>query len=39
MNYCITRKELLAVMKALRKFRVYLLGRPFLLRTDHSTLR
>ena len=38
-NYCITRKELLAVVKALRKFRMYLLGRSFLLRTDHSALR
>ena len=27
MNYCTTHKELLAVVKALRKFRVYLLGR------------
>ena len=39
MNYCTTRKELLAVVKALRKFRVYLLGRPFLLRANHSALR
>ena len=37
MNYCTTRK--LAVVKALRNVRVYLLGRPFLLRTDHSALR
>ena len=27
------------MVKALRKFRVHLLGRPFLLRTDHSALR
>ena len=39
LNYCTTRKELLAVVKVLRKFRVYLLGRPFLPRTDHSALR
>ena len=37
-NYCMTRKELLAVVKALRKFRVYLFGRPCLRRTDHSAL-
>ena len=35
-NYCTTRKKLLAVVKALRKIRVYLLGRPLLLITDHS---
>ena len=39
LNNCTTRYELLAVVKALRKFRVYLLGRPFLLRTHHTALR
>ena len=38
-NYFTTRKELLVVVKALRKFRMYIYGRPFLLRTDHSALR
>lgn len=37
-NYCITRKELLAVVYFIRYFRHYLLGKPFLLRTDHSAL-
>ena len=33
-----TRKELLAVMKAVGHFRPYLYGRPFRLRTDHASL-
>jgi O-acetyl-ADP-ribose deacetylase (regulator of RNase III)/transposase InsO family protein len=37
-RYCVTRKELLAVVKFTRQFRHYLLGRPFLVRTDHSSL-
>ena len=37
-NYCTTRKELLAIVRFTRLFRHYLLGRPFLLRTDHSSL-
>lgn len=37
-NYCTTRKELLAVVRFTRVFRHYLLGRPFLVRTDHSSL-
>ena len=36
-RYCTTRKELLAVVRATRHFRHYLLGRPFIVRTDHST--
>lgn len=38
-NYCVTRKELLAVVRAVKHFQPYLLGRPFLLRTDHASLR
>ena len=38
-RYCTTRKELLAVMFGLKKFRHYLLGRPILIRTDHASLR
>ena len=38
-NYCTTRKELLAVVRFSRQFRHYLLGRQFLVRTDHSSLR
>ena len=38
-NYCVTRKELLALVYFMRQFRSYLLGHPFLVRTDHSSLR
>ena len=38
-NYCVTRKELLAVVYGLRTYRQYLLGRRFTIRTDHSALR
>jgi len=37
-NYCVTRKELLAVMHFMRYFRQYLLGRQFRVRTDHAAL-
>ena len=37
-NYCVTRRELLAVVKALEHFHKYLYGQPFHLRTDHSAL-
>ena len=37
-NYCVTRRELLAVVKAVGHFRPYLYGRPFKLRTDHASL-
>jgi hypothetical protein len=37
-RYCITRRELLAVIFGLRQFRQYLLGRHFLIRTDHAPL-
>ena len=38
-HYCVTRHELLAVVKAVKHFHVYLYGRKFLLRTDHAALR
>jgi hypothetical protein len=38
-NYGITEKELLAVIKAVQQFRSYLLGRKFILRTDHSAIK
>ncbi|KAK3104661.1 hypothetical protein FSP39_007335 [Pinctada imbricata] len=38
-KYCVTRKELLAVVHFVRHFRHYLYGRKFLIRTDHSSLR
>ena len=37
-NYSVTRKELLAVITFIAKFRQYLLGRKFVLRTDHNAL-
>ena len=38
-NYCITRRELLAVVQFVKHFRAYMLGRPFDIRTDHAALR
>ncbi len=38
-NYCVTRKELLAVYYYMKYFRHYLLGRKFVVRTDHSALQ
>ena len=38
-NYNVTRRELLAVMFALKIFRQYLLGREFVIRTDHAALQ
>jgi transposase InsO family protein len=38
-NYDVTRRELLAIVHFLKTYRSYLLGRRFLLRTDHSALQ
>lgn len=38
-NYCVTRKELLAVVKSLENFHPYLYGAKFTVRTDHAALR
>ena len=38
-KYSVTRKELLAVVTFAKHFRSYLLGRRFVLRTDHSALQ
>ncbi|MCG8622472.1 MAG: DDE-type integrase/transposase/recombinase [Proteobacteria bacterium] len=38
-QYCVTRKELLAIIKAVKHFHHYLYGRPFIICTDHSALR
>ena len=37
-NYCVTRKEMLAMVHFVKHFKQYLLGREFLLRTDHGAL-
>ena len=38
-NYCVTRKELLAVVEFVKQFRHYLHGPKFRIRTDHAPLR
>jgi len=38
-SYSITRKELLAVVFGLKRFRPYLIGTQFVIRTDHSALQ
>ncbi|GFT35149.1 retrovirus-related Pol polyprotein from transposon 297 [Trichonephila clavipes] len=37
-NYCVTRMELLAIVKAVEHFHRYLYGRRFLRRTDYASL-
>lgn len=37
-RYCVTRRELLAVVVFTRQYRPYLMGQKFLLRTDHGSL-
>ena len=38
-SYCVTRKELLAVVHFVKQYRHYLFGKRFLVRTDHGALR
>ena len=38
LQYCVTRKELLAVYKYVKHFQHYLIGAKFLIRTDHRAL-
>jgi len=38
-NYCITRKESMAIVCYTKAYRQYLLGRQFVVRTDHSALQ
>ncbi len=38
-NYCVTDKELLAIKNFVEHFKQYLLGREFLVRTDHQALK
>lgn len=37
-HYCVTHRELLAVVTAARHFKYYLCGVPFIIRTDHAAL-
>ena len=37
-NYCVTRRKLLAIVRALEHFHKYLYGREISLRTDHAAL-
>ena len=37
-NYCVTRRELLSVVHFCIQYKHYLIGRKFLLRTDHGAL-
>ena len=38
-QYCTTRRELLAVVRATQHFHTYLYGREFTARTDHAALK
>ena len=38
-NYCVTRRELLAVVSSVKHYHHYLYGAKFTIRTDHSALR
>ena len=38
-NYSTTDRECLAVIAAVKKFRVYVLGAPLEIRTDHAAVR
>ena len=38
-RYCVTRREMLAVVTFVQHFKQYLLGRIFIIRTDHSAIR
>lgn len=37
-NYSVTRRELLAIVSAAKNFKYFLIGRPFVIRTDHRAL-
>ena len=38
-NYCVTRRELLAIVWAMETYRYYLYGKRFTVRTDHASLK
>jgi hypothetical protein len=39
LNYAITKKELLAIVFAINKFRSYLVGAKVIIYTDHASLK
>ena len=39
LQYCVTRREVLAVVRSVQHFHPYLYGRRFTIRTDHAALR
>lgn len=38
-RYCVTRRELLAIVRSIKHFHHYLCGQAFKIRTDHGSLR
>lgn len=38
-RYCVTRRELLAIVRSIKHFHHYLYGQAFKIRTDHGSLR
>ena len=38
-NYCVTRRELLAIVDSMKTFHYYLFGKKFAVRTDHISFR
>ena len=38
-NYSVVKKECLAVVLGIKTFEIYLLGKPFILQTDHKALK
>ena len=38
-NYCVTHRDMLALVYFTKYFQEYLIGKKFLVRTDHSSLR
>jgi len=38
-NYCVTRKEMAAIILSVKHFELYLLFKKFVIRTDHHSLR
>ena len=37
-RYCVTRRELLAIVNSIKHYHHYLYGKPFRVRTDHGSL-